>query len=133
MRRIFHLQSVNGVLDLARVTETKSNKAPDRFIRMLRKAMDEHPEKLSLNQIARRADISPAYLSFLINGKRRVPSNEAIVQLARVLNLPAGELFKAAGRPDDQALEFFRKDEAGSILRTLADVRQQWPRFAVLH
>ena len=82
--------------------------------------MDEHPEKLSLNQIARRADISPAYLSFLINGKRSVPSNDAIAQLERVLNIPEGELFKAAARPDDQALEFFRKEDAGSILRTLA-------------
>ena len=104
------------------MAEKKLNKAPDRFIRMLRKAMDEHPEKLSLNQIARRADISPAYLSFLINGKRSVPSNDAIAQLERVLNLAAGDLFKAAARPDDQALEFFRKDEAGSIMRTLADV-----------
>jgi transcriptional regulator with XRE-family HTH domain len=102
------------------VTEKKPNKAPDRFIRLLAKAMNEHPEKLSLNRIARLADISPAYLSFLLNGKRDVPSNEAIARLEEVLNIPKDELFKAAGRPTDQALEFFRKDEANSIVQELA-------------
>lgn len=102
------------------MTEKKPNKAPDRFIRLLDKAMKELPEKPSLNQIARRADISPAYLSFLLNGKRDVPSNEAIARLEEVLNIPKGELFQAAGRPTDRALEFFRKDEANSIVQELA-------------
>jgi transcriptional regulator with XRE-family HTH domain len=100
----------------------KPNQAPDRFIRKLQKAMEEHPEKLSLNQVARRADLSPAYLSFLLNGKRNVPSNDAIVRLAEVLNIPVDELFSVAGKPNDAALEFFRKKEAGPIMRVLADV-----------
>ena len=98
----------------------KPMKAPERFIRLLKKAMDEHPEKLSLRQVARRADLSPAYLSLLLSAERPAPSNAAIAQLERVLNLPEGDLFKAAERPNNQALEFFRKDEAGSILRKLA-------------
>lgn len=102
------------------MVETKNSKAPEKFIRLLKKAMDAHPDKLSLTRIARQADISPAYLSLLLNGERGVPSNDAIAQLERVLDIPEGELFKAAARPDDQALEFFRKDEAGSIMRTLA-------------
>jgi transcriptional regulator with XRE-family HTH domain len=102
------------------MAENKIAKAPKRFIQLLKKAMDEHPEKLSLRQVAKRADISASYLSLLLSEERGVPSNEAIAQLERVLNIPKGELFKAAERPDDQALEFFRKDEAGSILRTLA-------------
>jgi transcriptional regulator with XRE-family HTH domain len=102
------------------MAEIKPNKASDKFIRLLQKAMDEHPEKLSLNQVARRADLSPAYLSFLLNGKRNAPSNDAIARLAVVLNIPQDELFKAAGKPNDAALEFFRKEEAGSIMNTLA-------------
>jgi transcriptional regulator with XRE-family HTH domain len=104
------------------MAEKKTSKAPERFIRLLEKAMAEHPDKLSLNRIARLADISPAYLSFLLNGKRDVPSNEAIARLEEVLHIPKDELFTAAGRPNNQALEFFRKDEAGSILRTLVKV-----------
>ena len=102
------------------MTENKPAKAPERFIRLLKRAMEEHPKKLSLRQVAKRADISPAYLSLLLNEERGVPSNEAIAQLERVLNIPDRELFNAAGRPDDQALEFFRKEDAGSIVRTLA-------------
>lgn len=104
------------------MTENKPAKAPERFIRLLKRAMDEHPKKLSLRQVAKRADLSPAYLSLLLNGERGVPSNDAIAQLERVLNIPDRELFKAAGRPDDQALEFFRKEDAGSIVRSLAQL-----------
>jgi transcriptional regulator with XRE-family HTH domain len=102
------------------MADTKTTKAREQFIGLIKQAMAGHPEKPSLREVARRADLSPAYLSLLLNGERETPSNEAIAQLERVLRIPDGDLFKAAGRPDDKALEFFRKDEAGSIMRTLA-------------
>jgi len=98
------------------------NKASAEFIRLLKQAMAEHPDKPSLREVARRSDLSPSYLSYLLNGERSVPSNDAIKQLERVLNLPQGELNKAAGRPDDRALQFFRKEESAPIMRTLAKV-----------
>lgn len=115
----------------------KLAKAPERFIQLLKQAMEAHPEGLSLREVAKRADISPAYLSLLLNGERGVPSNAAIAQLERVLKIPDGNLFKVAERPTDQALEFFRKDEASSIMQTLAkmpnsqlaEVRQLIERF----
>lgn len=100
----------------------KSKKAPAEFIRLLRQAVAEHPDKPSLREVARRADLSVAYLSYLLNGERDVPSNAAIRQLEQVLHIPQGDLNKVAGRPDDRALEFFRKDEAAPIMRTLAKV-----------
>jgi transcriptional regulator with XRE-family HTH domain len=113
------------------MTENKITKAPDRFIRLLKKAMAEHPDKVSLRHVARLADISPAYLSLLLNGERGVPSNDAIAQLERVLNIPEGDLFKAAQRPNAQALEFFRKEEAGPIVRTLAPLPSS--QLAAIH
>jgi len=101
---------------------SKSKKAPAEFVRLLKKAMADHPDKPSLREVARRADLSAAYLSYLLNGERDVPSNAAIRQLEQVLNIPQGDLNKVAGRPDDRALEFFRKDEAAPIMRTLAKV-----------
>jgi transcriptional regulator with XRE-family HTH domain len=101
---------------------TKPDKASAEFIRLLKKAMEEHPEKPSLREVARRADLSASYLSFLLNGERPVPSNDAIKKLQQVLNIPDNRLFEAAGRPNDQALEFFRKEESGPIMRTLAEV-----------
>jgi transcriptional regulator with XRE-family HTH domain len=102
------------------MNENKPAKAPEPFIRLLKTAMDKRKGNMSLRQVARNADISPAYLSLLLKGERGVPSNDAIGQLERVLNIPDGELFKSAGRPNNQALEFFRKEEAGSIVRELA-------------
>jgi transcriptional regulator with XRE-family HTH domain len=107
------------------MTAGKKLKAPERFIQLLKKAMDDHPDKLSLREVARRADISPAYLSYLLSGERGVPSNDAIAQLEEVLDITEGKLFAAAARPDDQALEFFRRDEAAPILRTLAEVPKE--------
>jgi transcriptional regulator with XRE-family HTH domain len=104
------------------MNENKPAKAPERFIRLLKKAMDEQQGQMSLRQVARNADISPAYLSLLLKGERGVPSNDAIGQLERVLDIPDGELFKAAQRPNNQALEFFRKEEAGPIVRELASM-----------
>jgi len=100
----------------------KPSKAAAGFVRLLKKAMDEHPDQPSLREVARRADLSPAYLSYLLNGERSVPSNAAITQLERVLNIPQGALNRAAKKPDNTALEFFRKEEAAPIMRTLAEV-----------
>jgi transcriptional regulator with XRE-family HTH domain len=102
------------------MTANKPGKAPKRFVQMLKKAMDDHPGKLSLREVARRADLSPAYLSYLLSGDRGIPSNAAIGRLETVLGLPEDKLFEAAGKPNEVALEFFRKDEAADIVRTLA-------------
>lgn len=102
------------------MTANKAAKAPERFVQLLKKAMEDHPDKLSLREVARRADISPAYLSYLLSGDRGVPSNEAIDRLEEVLGIAPGTLFRAAGKPNDEALEFFRKDQAASIVQSLA-------------
>lgn len=102
------------------MSANKPRKAPEPFIRLLKKAMDEHPEGLSLREVARRADLSPAYLSYLLSGERGVPSNDAISRLETVLRIPPGVLFRAAGKHEDAALEFFRKEDGAEIMRTLA-------------
>jgi len=94
------------------MADKKPVKAPREFVQLLKRAMDEHPEKPSLREVARRADISPAYLSLLLHGERSAPSNEAIARLEEVLNIPRGGLNEAAGKPDDTALEFFRHEKA---------------------
>ena len=106
--------------------ENKPTKAPDRFIRLLKKAMDEHPEKLSLRRVAKRADLSPAYLSLLLSGERGVPSNEAIAQLERVLKFPTAAFSKPPGGPT-MSLEFFRKEEA--VQSSHAGAAAQQPAF----
>ena len=104
------------------MADNKTVKAPKEFVRLLKKAIEDHPDKLSLREVARRADLSASYLSLLLNGERGVPSNDAIRQLERVLEIPQGKLNQAAEKPDNTALEFFRKDKAAPIMRSLAEV-----------
>ncbi len=75
--------------------------APEGFLQLLREGMEKR--KISLNQLAERAGISPAFLSRILNKQRGLPSNKAILSLARVLDLqPAERLLIEAGRmPED--------------------------------
>jgi transcriptional regulator with XRE-family HTH domain len=75
--------------------------APEGFITMLQELMAKR--KISLNQLAKRAGISPAFLSRILNRERSLPSDKAILKLAEILDLePAERLLIEAGRiPED--------------------------------
>jgi transcriptional regulator with XRE-family HTH domain len=71
--------------------------APAGFIKMLREGMERR--KISLNQLAEKAGVSPAYLSRILNKERGLPSDKAILRLAEVLDLqPRERLLIEAGR-----------------------------------
>jgi transcriptional regulator with XRE-family HTH domain len=100
------------------MTTQQPTAAPDRFLRRLRKAMAGQP--LSLRAVARQAGISPGYLSRLLNGERGLPEDDAtITKLERILDIPRGELFDAAARPDATTKTFLKKEQARPLMRTL--------------
>lgn len=73
------------------------NVAPEGLIRLLRKGMEG--QQISLNQLAERADVSPAFLSRILNRQRGLPSDSTILRLAQVLELePPESALIAAGR-----------------------------------
>lgn len=97
--------------------------APDRFVRLLRKALGG--SGISLREAARRAGISPAYLSRLINGERGAPANETITRLEDALGIePRGQLFDAAGRQDQVVSRVLTKDNQRILMRSLAPLSQ---------
>lgn len=56
-------------------------------------------QKISLNQLAEQAGISPAFLSRTLNKQRGLPSDKVILQIAQVLDLQPNEsLLIEAGR-----------------------------------
>jgi transcriptional regulator with XRE-family HTH domain len=55
--------------------------------------------KLSAVDVARAADISPAYLSKLENDAVKRPSPHVLHQLGRVLAVPYAELLRLSGHP----------------------------------
>lgn len=51
-------------------------------------------KQLSSKELARKADISPTYLSYVINDKRKNPSLPVLERIASVLEVPVEEFFK---------------------------------------
>jgi transcriptional regulator with XRE-family HTH domain len=55
-------------------------------------------KKLSVRELARRAGISPSYMSRVLAGERTLPADEIIVNIASALELDADSLLVMAGR-----------------------------------
>jgi len=93
--------------------------APDRFIRLVKKAMIG--QRFTLRQLAEKSDLSPAYLSRLFNRERGLPTDERITKLEEVLDIqPRGLLFDAAERHDQVVTKVLKKDSERLLMRSLA-------------
>ncbi len=77
--------------------------------------------KLSLRDITKRLDITPSYLSDIENN-RRVPSEEVLGKLAKLLQLDYDDLMARAGRFGEDAVRYMmRTPAAGVLFRRLAE------------
>lgn len=100
------------------MTTQQPTSAPDRFLRLLRVALAG--QTLSLRKVAHAADVSPAYLSRIVNGERGLPTDDTIIaKLEKVLDIAPGRLFDAAERPDITAKSFLKKHQARPLMRSL--------------
>jgi len=101
--------------------------APEGFIRLLREGMEKR--KISLNQLAERAGLSPAFLSRIMNQERGLPSDKAILRLARVLDLQPNErLLIEAGRIPEDLQPMLSQPRVPELLRVvgkLSNTEQQ--------
>ena len=91
--------------------------APDRFVRMLDKAIKDNG--LSQREVARKAGVSIAYISRLLNKQRGLPADETIGKFEKVLEIEPGRLFDAAGRHDAVASKLFKHEGTRRLLRSL--------------
>jgi len=75
-------------------------------------------QRISLNQLAEQAAISPAFLSRILNRQRGLPSDETILRLANVLNLePPERALLAAGRIPEDLKPMLSKPQIPLLLR----------------
>ena len=82
-------------------------------------------QPLSLRTVAKQAGISPGYLSRMLKGERGLPDDDAIItRLEHILDIPRGELFDAAARPDATTKTFLRKGQARPLMRTLEPLNE---------
>lgn len=91
--------------------------------RRLRQALRDQP--LSLREVARQADVSPAYLSRLLNGSRGLPSDERLQRLEKVLGFAKGELFAVGGRADPATRKVLSKPLAVPLMRALKPLTEE--------
>jgi transcriptional regulator with XRE-family HTH domain len=74
--------------------------------------------KISLNQLAERAHVSPAFLSRILNRQRGLPSDKAILRLAQVLDLePPERALLAAGRIPEELRPMLSNPQIPMLLR----------------
>ena len=98
------------------VPRASKNAAPQAFIALLRSGMEDR--KISLNQLAEKAGVSPAFLSRILNRERGLPSDKAILRLAQVLNLePPESALIAAGRIPEELRPMLAKPQIPLLLR----------------
>ena len=90
--------------------------APEGFVNLLREGMERR--RISLNQLAERAGVSPAFLSRILNRKRGLPSDRTILRLAQVLDLkPAERLLIEAGRIPEELKPMLNRPQIPELLR----------------
>jgi transcriptional regulator with XRE-family HTH domain len=86
-------------------------------------------QKISLNQLAYRAGVSPAFLSRILNRERGLPSDKAILRLAHVLDLePRERLLIEAGRIPEELKPSLGQPRIPELLRAagkLSETDQQ--------
>jgi transcriptional regulator with XRE-family HTH domain len=100
------------------MVEQQPTSAPKAFLHLLRRAV--HGSGLSLRQVAKQADISPAYLSRLMAGERGLPEDGTITKLEQVLDIqPRGRLFDLAGRHDKVVSQVMGNEEGRLLMRSL--------------
>ena len=101
--------------------------APDGFVTVLRTGMERR--RLSLNQLAERAGVSPAFLSRILNRQRGLPADPTILRLAHVLDIqPPERLLIEAGRIPAALQQALSQPQMPELLRaagTLSETDRQ--------
>ena len=81
---------------------------------------------ISLNQLAQKAGLSPAYLSRIMNRQRGLPSDRAILRLAQVLDLQPNErLLIEAGRIPQDLQASLSRPKIPELLRAVGELSER--------
>jgi transcriptional regulator with XRE-family HTH domain len=90
--------------------------APEGFVNLLREGMER--QRISLNQLAYRAGVSPAFLSRILNGERGLPSDKIILRFAKLVDLePPERLLIEAGRIPVELRPMLSQPQIPELLR----------------
>jgi transcriptional regulator with XRE-family HTH domain len=91
------------------MANTRGEKSLGEVIREARVA------KGSLREYAKKLDITPSYMSDIEND-RRIPAEDVLKNIARLLRLDFGDLMARAGRFGDNAERYMRRHPTAGVL-----------------
>jgi len=81
--------------------------------------------EISLNQLAEKAGVSPAFLSRILNKERGLPSEKVILRFARVLDLqPPERLLIEAGRIPAELKPMLSQPGMPALLRAVGKLSE---------
>lgn len=88
------------------------------------KLVKEQMEKLNLTlrDVEKLADISPAYLSRLLNGQRGLPPDATLQRLAKALRIRPQDMLVQAERSPADIKRILKRKDFPAYLRTLAEL-----------
>lgn len=90
--------------------------APDGFINLVKEGIKKR--QVSLNRVAERAGMSPAFLSRILNRERGLPADKAILRLASELDIQPPELLLIkAGRVPNSLSSALSRPQIPELLR----------------
>jgi transcriptional regulator with XRE-family HTH domain len=96
--------------------------APEGFVTMVRGAIEKR--KISLNQLAKRGGISAAFLSRILTRERSLPSDKAILRIARILDIEPERLLIEAGRISDELRSTLSRPLVPALLRATGELSE---------
>jgi len=101
-----------------------TNPASEGFISLVREGMER--TGISLNELARLAKISPAFLSRILNRERGLPpSDTVILRLGRLLDLePPDRLLIEAGRTPEDLKPVLNNPQVPILLRASGELSE---------
>lgn len=89
---------------------------------MVREAIEKR--KISLNQLAKRGGISAAFLSRILTRERSLPSDKAILRIARILDIDPQRLLIEAGRVSEELRSTLSRPLVPALLRATGDLSE---------
>lgn len=96
--------------------------APEGFVTMVRGAIEKR--KISLNQLAKRGGISAAFLSRILTRERSLPSDKAILRIARILDIDPQGLLIEAGRVSEELRSTLGRPLMPALLRATGELSE---------
>jgi transcriptional regulator with XRE-family HTH domain len=96
--------------------------APEGFVTMVRGAIEKR--KISLNQLAKRGGISAAFLSRILSRERSLPSDKAILRIARILDIEPERLLIEAGRISEDLKSTLSRPLVPALLRVTGELSE---------